>query len=153
MNSKEKIIDIAKKQNIMALATLDASGLPKVRPVNFAIGEDGSTLYFFTFKGMAKAEEIMANNNVNVAIYPNCNSMEELLNLQFFKGSGKAFLCDTPEEIQKGFALILQKAPFLKEHPAASDPSIALVFRIELENVTLTDNTAGIGYMEQVSYK
>ncbi|HVI41111.1 MAG TPA: hypothetical protein VM577_10650, partial [Anaerovoracaceae bacterium] len=79
--------------------------------------------------------------------------MEELLKLRSFKGSGKAYLCDSLEEIQKGFGLILQKAPFLKDHPAASDPSIALVFKIELENVTLSDNTVEMGYMEQVSYK
>lgn len=151
MNVKDKIREVAASHNLMCLATIDANGLPKARSVDFAMGQDESVLYFMTFKGTDKVEELKRNNNVYVVIDHDCNSIEELQNLKYFKATGKAYLCNTPDEAQKAFGLLLQKLPFLKDLPG--EASDLAVYRVELEKVTLIDNTVGFGHMEQVTYR
>lgn len=151
MNIKEKIKQVATSHNLMTLATVDADGLPKARSVDFAMGDDESMLYFITFKGTDKVEELKRNNNVYVVIDHDCNSMAELQNLKYFKATGKAYLCDTPDEIQKAFGLLMQKLPFLKDLPG--EPSDFIAFRVELEKVTVIDNAVSFGHNEQVAYR
>lgn len=151
MDVKDKVRAVAASHNIMSLATVDANGLPKARSVDFAMGQDESVLYFMTFKGSDKVKELNGNNNVYVVIDHDCTSMEELQNLKCFQASGKAYLCDTPDEIQNAFGLIFEKLPFLKDRPG--DASNFAVYRVELEKVILTDNTVGMGNVEQVTYR
>jgi general stress protein 26 len=151
MNVKDKIKEVIKNHNLMCVSTVDEKGMPKARSVDYAMGENESILYFITNKATDKVKEIKNNNNVFVVIDHDCDSMEELQQLRYIKATGKAYISETPEETQKAFKYILQKFPYLKDLPG--DPSDFVGVRVELDKVTLTDNTVQFGYMEDVSYR
>jgi len=150
MSIKEKILDIFKNHNLMSIATVDENGMPKVRSVDFAMGEDESVLYFITHKMTNKVKEIKANNNVYISIDHDCDSFTELAKLKYIKASGRAYIGETPEEINKAFGVILQKFPYLKDLPG--DPADFVGVRVELDTVYLTDNTVSFGYTEEIKY-
>lgn len=148
MTTKEKILEILQGHELMSIATVDEQGLPKVRSVDYAMGKDESVLYFITNKATNKVKEIAVNNNVYISIDHACPTMEELQQLKYLKGIGKAYLADTPKEAQKVFGAIMQKFPYLKNLPG--DPSDFLGYRVELDTVYLTDNTVSFGNTEEV---
>jgi general stress protein 26 len=151
MNSKEKIAEVVRKHNLMYVGTVDEKGMPKVRSVDYAMGEDESVLYFITNKSTDKVKEIRANNNVFIVIDHDCHSMEALSKLTYIKATAKAYVSESPEEVQKAFGLIIQKFPYLKDLPG--DPSDFVGVRVELEKVTLIDNGVHFGYTEEVIYR
>ena len=151
MQSKEKVRKVLTSHNLMYLSTVDEKGFPKCRSVDFAIGEDESVLYFMTHKMTNKVQQIRQNNNVFVVVDHDCPSMEELQQLVYIRSTGKAYIMDTPEEAQKAFGLIMQKFPYLKDLPG--DPGDFLVIKVELAQVTVSDNTVRFGYTEEVSYR
>ncbi|MBC2582180.1 pyridoxamine 5'-phosphate oxidase family protein [Clostridium sp. DJ247] len=151
MDIKEKILDVVKKHNLMYVGTVDEKGLPKVRSVDYVVGENESVLYFVTYNASDKVKEIKTNNNVFIVIDHDCNSIEELQELKYIRATGKAYISENPKEIQKAFELLLQKFPFMKDLPG--DPSSFVVIRVELHKVTLTDNTIHFAYTEEVSYR
>ncbi|WP_432666402.1 pyridoxamine 5'-phosphate oxidase family protein [Wukongibacter baidiensis] len=151
MTSKEKVLEVVKSHNLMSISTVDENGMPKARGVDYAMGEDESVLYFITHKMTNKVKEIKANNNVFVVIDHDCDSMEELGKLRYIKASGKAYISETPEQVQKAFGLIIQKFPYLKDLPG--EPSDFVGVRVELDKVMLTDNTVQFGYTEEISYR
>lgn len=150
MTTNERILEVVKSHELMSIATVDENGMPKVRSVDYAMGEDESVLYFITNKATNKVKEIQANNQVYISIDHACSSMEELQQLKYIKGSGKAYLADTPEKAQEVFGAIMQKFPYLKNLPG--DPSDFLGFKVELDTVYLTDNTISFGHTEEVKY-
>lgn len=151
MDTKDKIIDVLKNHNLLCLATIDENSMPKARSVDYAMDKDESVLYFVTNKCTDKVKEIEKNNNVYVVIDHDCSSMEELQNLRYIRATAKAYICDTPTEIQKIFGILLQKFPYLKDLPG--DPSNFIGIRVELEKVTLIDNTVHFGYTERITYR
>ncbi len=151
MNVNEKVLEVLKSHNLMNISTVDANGMPKSRGVDYAIGEDESVLYFITHKATNKVKEIQENNNVFIVIDHDCPSMEELQQLKYIKATAKAYIGDTPEKIQKAFGHILQKFPYLKDLPG--DPTDFVGVRVELETVSLTDNTVSFGHTESIKYR
>ena len=151
MEIKEKVRKVVEGHNLMAVGTVDENGLPKVRSVDYAMGADESVLYFITHKATDKVREIKANNNVFIVIDHDCDSMEDLQQLQYIKATGKAYLAETPEEVQKAFGLIIQKFPYLKDLPG--EPSDFVGVRVELAKVLVTDNTVQFGHTEDVVYR
>lgn len=151
MNTKEKVLDVVKKHNLLYVGTVDENGMPKVRSVDYAMGEDESVLYFITHKTTDKVKEMKKNNSIYIVIDHDCHSMEALQKLVYIKGNAKAYVSETPEEAQKAFQVILQKFPHLKDLPG--DPSDFVGVRVELETVKLTDNTVHFGYTEEVKYR
>ncbi|MBZ4688470.1 MAG: pyridoxamine 5-phosphate oxidase-related FMN-binding protein [Clostridiales bacterium] len=151
MEIKDKIKEVVENHNLMSVGTVDENGMPKVRSVDYAMGEDESTLYFITHKATDKVREINNNNNVYIVIDHDCDSMEELQKLKYIKATGKAYISKTPEEAQKAFGYILQKFPYLKDLPG--EPSDFVGVRVELEKVIVTDNTVHFGYTEEVTYR
>ncbi|MHB8171888.1 MAG: hypothetical protein ACYDG6_10155 [Thermincolia bacterium] len=80
-----------------------------------------------------------------------CDSMEELQQLTYIRAAAKAYISETPEEVQKAFGAILQKFPYLKDLPG--EPSDFVGVRVELGTVKLIDNTVGFGYTEEVNLR
>ncbi|SHJ75564.1 pyridoxamine 5'-phosphate oxidase family protein [Paramaledivibacter caminithermalis] len=151
MNAKDKIREVINNHKLMCICTVDENGMPKGRSVDYATGEDESILYFITNKETDKINEIKNNSNVFIVIDHDCDSMEELQQLRYIKATAKAYICESPEEVQKAFGYVMQKFPYLKDLPG--EPSDFVGIKVELEKVTLTDNTVHFGYMEDVLYR
>lgn len=148
---KEKIKKILESHDLMRLATLDEKGFPNVRSVDFANdAEDESKIYFTTFKGTNKVKEIENNNNVYIVVDKSANSIEELSQIKYLRGRGNAVAVTTPEEMQKVMGLLMTKYPFLKDLPG--DPSMMALYRIDLEEVDITDNSLGFGHKDTFKY-
>lgn len=150
MTAKEKVLEVLKNHNLMNISTVNEEGMPRARSVDYAMGEDESVLYFITQKTTDKVKEIKANNNVFIVVDHDCDSMEELSNLRYIKATGKAYIGETPEEAQRAFGLIIEKFPYLKDLPG--DPRDFVGIRVELDKVTLTDNTVHFGHTEELTY-
>lgn len=152
METREKARKVFDSYNLMRLATIDENGMPKVRSVDFAADkEDESIIYFMTFKIANKVKELHNNNNVHIVVDKEAYSMEELAQVLYVKGSGKAYQLQTPEEIQKGMGLLIGKYPYLKDMPG--DPSMMVLFRVELNKITVTDNSVNFGHTEEYDYR
>lgn len=151
MTINEKIKYILSEHELLTLGTLDEIGFPDVRSVDFAVdNEDESKIYFTTFKGTKKVKEIELNNQVYVVVDKAANSIEELAQIKYLRAKGKAYVVNEPEEAQKAMGLLIQKYPFLSELPG--DPSMMSIYRIELSEVAVTDNSLGFGHVDHFNY-
>lgn len=148
---RDKIKSILECHELLRLATLDENGFPNVRSVDYANDlEDESKIYFTTYKGAKKVKEIANNNKVYVVVDKSANTIEELANIQYLRGTGIATKLDSPEEMQHAMGLLLTKYPFLKDLPG--DPSVMSLFRIDLKEVRVTDNSLGFGHVDTFNY-
>lgn len=148
---RNKIKNILESHELLRLATLDENGFPNVRSIDFANdSEDESKIYFTTFKGTKKIKEISKNNNVYVVVDKSANSIEELSQIKYLRGTGIASEVETPEEIQKAMGILMKKYSFLKDLPG--DPSMMSLFRIDLKEVKVTDNSLGFGHVDIHNY-
>ena len=150
MSVQDKVKEIVAAHNLVHIATTDSDGLPHVRGVDFAVSESENILYFVTRKDSRKAQHITGNGNVAVAIDHDCPTWEDLQALKYLKGSATATVVADPEEMQKGFGLLMQKFPFIKDLPG--DPSDFVVVRLELKEILVTDNTVSFGHTETIAY-
>jgi hypothetical protein len=66
------------------------------------------------------------------------------------KGTGVATLIEDPQKMQKAFALLMKKFPFLKDLPG--DPSDFVGVEVELKEILVTNNTIEFGQTEKVTY-
>jgi general stress protein 26 len=150
MDVKGKIKEVIKNHNVVHLATVDPSGKPSVRGVDYAGSEKENVLYFMTHKMSKKVAQIKNNPNIAVAIDHDCKSMEELQRIVFLKGTGTATIVQDQVEAQKAGGLMMTKFPFLKELPY--NPADMVVIKIELKEILLTDHTVSFGNTETVTY-
>lgn len=150
METKETIREVIQSHNLVSLATVDTDGLPCVRSVDFAPGEEENVLYVITHKASRKVQQIRDNGRIAFSIDHDCPTWKDLQNLKYVKGSGTAVIIEDPAEMQKAFGLLLQKFPFLKDLPG--DPADFVGIRLELKTVLVTDNTIGFGHTETVEF-
>jgi len=148
---RNKIKRILESHELLRLATVDENGFPNVRSVDFANDiEHESKIYFTTFNGTNKVKEIANNNKVYIVVDKSANTIEELAQIQYIRGTGIATKVDSPEEMQLAMGLLMNKYPFLKDLPG--DPSMMSLFRIDLKEVNVTDNSLGFGHVDTFNY-
>lgn len=148
---KTIIKEIFNTHELLRLGTIDKDGLPNVRSVDFANDpEDESVIYFTTFKNTSKVKEIAENNNVYIVVDKEAMTINELANIKYIRGKGKASIVETPEEMQKAMGLLVTKYPFLPELPG--DPTMMSIYRINMTEINVTDNTKGFGHVDTVKY-
>ena len=150
MSEKETVQEVVRKHKLLRIATIDSSGLPCVRSVDYAMGDSENVLYFITQKDSRKVQQIKDNGNIAFAIDHDCPTWDELQKLKYIKGAGTAALVEDPQEMEKAFGLLMQKFPFLKDLPG--DPSDFVGIKVELKEVFVTDNTIQFGHTETVTY-
>ena len=150
MSAKETIKEVVNGHNLLRIATLDSGGMPCVRSVDYAVGDNENTLYFMTHKDSRKAQQIGNNGNVAFAIDHDCPTWDDLLKLKYIKGTGTATLIEDPQEMQKAAGLLMQKFPFLKDLPG--DPSDFVGVKVQLKEILVTDNTIEFGHTETLSF-
>jgi len=150
MEAKGTFREVIQSHNLLSLATVDSDGLPCVRSIDFAAGEEENVLYAITRKDSRKVRQIRGNGRVAFSIDHDCPTWNDLQNLKYVKGSGTAAIIEDPAEMQKAFGLLLQKFPFLKDLPG--DPADFVGLRLELKTVLVTDNTIGFGHTETIEY-
>lgn len=144
-------MSILGSHELLRLGTLDMEGFPNVRSVDFAHDpEDESKIYFTTFNATNKVKEIEKDNRVYIVVDDSAHSIEELAQIKYIRGHGQAFVVNQAEEMQKAMGLLLTKYPFLKD--LRGDPSQMSVYRVELKEVKITDNSLGFGHVDVISY-
>ncbi len=149
MSAKDTMMDVIKSHNLMHFATLDPNGLPSLRGVDYAVGEDENILYFITQKNSRKVGHILKNRNIALSIDHDCPTMVDLGKLKYIKASGLAYVIDSSEEAKNAFNLLQKKFPFFKELPG--DPSDFLCIKVELKNILVTDNTMKFGHTKELT--
>ena len=150
MSAKETIKEVVEGHNLIHIATLDSDGIPCVRGVDYAVGDQENILYFVTRKDSRKVQQITNNGNVAVAIDHDCPGWDDLQKLKYIKGTGTATLIEDPGEMQKAFGLLVQKFPFFENLPG--EPSDFVGIKVELKEVLVTDNTISFAHTEEVTY-
>jgi len=150
MSAKETMKEVVNGHNLVHIATVDSDGVPYVRGVDYAVGENENVLFFITRKDSRKVQQISNNGNVAVAIDHDCPQWEDLQKLKYLKGTGSATLIEDPEEMQKAFGLLMEKFPFLKDLPG--DPTDFVGIKVELMEIFVTDNTIAFGHTETITY-
>lgn len=149
---REKIKNILEVHNLMRIGTLDQNGMPNVRSVDYVNDPiDESKIYFTTFTQSQKVEEIENNNRVYVVVDNDANTIEELAKIKYLRGFGYASKVVEPLEMKNAMELLIKKYPFLTQLPG--DPSMMTCFRIDLEDVNITDNSVDFGHVDNYKYK
>lgn len=151
MSAKQTMTDVLKTHNLMHIATIDTSGMPSVRGVDFALGGKENILYFMTRKDSRKVAHLSGNSTVAIAVDHDCPTFEDLTALKYIKATGTAAVIDTPEEMQQAMGLLMDKFPFLSDLPG--DPEDFVGIRVTLEDVIVSDNTIAFGHTEEISFK
>lgn len=148
---KNKIKDILEAHELLRMATLDSEGFPNVRSVDYAIDpENERYIYFTTFNNTNKVKELEKNNKVYLVVDKAASSIEALAQVKYIRATGKALKVEKPEEAQQAMGFIFNKYPFLKDLPG--DPSMMSIYKIELDEVKVTDNTLGFGHVDIYKY-
>ena len=150
MSEQETVKEVVDGHNLLRIATIDMSGLPCVRSVDYAVGDSENVLYFITQKNSRKVQQIKENNNIAFAIDHDCPSWEDLQKLKYIKGTGTAAVVEDPQEMEKAFGLLMQKFPFLKDLPG--DPSDFVGVKVQFKEVFVTDNTIEFGHTKTLTY-
>lgn len=150
MSVKETFEQVVDGHNLLHIATLDSNGIPCVRGVDYAAGDEKHLLYFVTRKDSRKVDQITNNGNVAIAVDHDCPEWDDLQNLKYFKGTGMATIVTDPEEMQQAFGLLIQKFPFIENLPG--DPSDFVAVKVELKEVFVTDNTISFAHTEKVTF-
>jgi uncharacterized protein YhbP (UPF0306 family) len=148
---KDKMMKVFDNHELLRLGTLDLEGYPNVRSVDFVYDPETPTnLYFTTFKQTNKVAEIAKDNKVYIVVDKPADSIEELSQIKYIRGKGQAFEVASMEEMQKAMGLLMTKYPFLKDLPG--DPSMMSVYRVELSEVKITDNSLGFGHVDTLTF-
>lgn len=150
MSAKETMGQVINSHNLIHIATVDADGVPSVRGVDYAAGDKENILYFITQKNSRKISHLEKNSQIGFAIDHDCPAWEDLNQIKYIKGTGRATVINDPGEMQKAMGLLMKKFPFLAELPG--DPSDFAGIRIELTHVLVSDNTIHFGHTEEVSF-
>lgn len=148
---KNIIKEIFNTYELLRLGTIDKDGLPNVRSVDFAMDSDNeSVLYFTTFNNTNKVNEIEMNNNVYIVVDKEASTIQDLAVIKYIRGKGNAYKLTEAKEIGRAMELLVSKYPFLPELPG--EPSMMSVYKIQLSEVSLTDNAKGFGHVDTVKY-
>lgn len=148
---KAKMKMIFESHPLLRLGTLDQDGFLDIRSVDFANDpEDVTKLYFSTFINTNKVKQIEADNRVYIVVDKAADTIEELVKVQYVRGTGVASVVENEDEMQKGMGLLMSKYPFMKELPG--DPSQMKMYRIDLKEVHIIDNTQGFGHTDTLSF-
>ena len=150
MSARTTMNEVIRSHNVVHLATIDASGDPCVRVVDYAVGEEENVLYFITHKASRKVSQISTNPRVGFAIDRDAPSMEELAASKYIKGTATAAVINDSDEMKKAMGLLLAKFPFLADMPG--DPSDFVCVCLTLRKVLVTDNTVSFDYTEEVNF-
>ena len=150
MSAKETMLEVIQSHNLVHIATIDSNGLPCLRGVDYAEGEQENILYFVTRTDSRKVSHLAQNSNIAFAIDHDCSAWEDLAKLKYIKGTGTATVIKDPEEMQKAFGLLIQKFPFVAELPG--EPSDFVGVKVELKHVLVTDNTIDFGNTEEIKF-
>ncbi|MCH4888418.1 pyridoxamine 5'-phosphate oxidase family protein [Acidaminobacter sp. JC074] len=148
---KEKLRKVYDNHELLRLGTMDLEGFVNVRSVDFTYDpENLSHIYFTTFKATNKVKELSQDNRVYIVIDKSADSIEALSQIKYVRGLGKAYEINEPEQARKAMGLLLTKYPFLTDLPG--DPSMMGLYRIELEQVKITDNSLGFGHVDIMDF-
>jgi nitroimidazol reductase NimA-like FMN-containing flavoprotein (pyridoxamine 5'-phosphate oxidase superfamily) len=150
MSAKQTMVEVIGSHNLAHIATIDSDGMPCVRGVDYAAGDEENILYFVTQKDSRKIGQLAVSSNIAFAIDHDCPAWEDLAKAKYIKGTGTATLVKDPVEIQTAFGLLMKKFPFLSKLPG--DPSNFAVVKVELKKVLVSDNTISFGHTEEVNF-
>jgi general stress protein 26 len=150
MSAQETMKQIVDTHNLLHLATIDSKGLPCLRGVDYAAGDEMNILYFMTRKDSRKVADILGNPQLAVTIDKDCPSWEDLAQLKYFKATGIAAIIEDPQEMEKAMGLLIQKFPFFANLPG--NPADFVGIRITLGNVLVTDNTIEFGHIAELNF-
>lgn len=150
MTVKEKIYEVIKTNTLMHVATIDEDGNPNVRGVDYIDGDQENEIFFITNKFTHKIEEIKINNKVAVSIDKDCTDFKELKELKYLKALGIAEIIEDQDTIEEVFTKLAHKYPYMKNLPIEPDEFVAI--RIVLKEISLIDNSLGIGHMEGITF-
>lgn len=143
-------MEVLTDHNLMHIATIDEEGNPKVRGVDFAVGNKENELYFVTRKDSNKVKHITNNNRVSIAIDHDCPSINDLNNLRYIKATGRAELIDTEDEANLAMGTLIKKLPFLADIPGDSQDMTCI--KVVMDQIILVDNTVAFGHEDICTY-
>lgn len=115
---------------VLSFATVDASGAPQIRCIS-AIHYEPESLYFFTARGKAFCDELMADGRVQILAYTRFKEM--------IRVSGRAVV---EEEQDKKIQTIFEEQPYLANVYPGETRRIGIIF--ELRDFTIEYFNLGV---------
>lgn len=121
-----------KRCGVLSFATVDKSGAPQIRCIS-AIHYDTDRLYFFTARGKAFCDELLADGRVQILAYTRFKEMIRL--------SGRAIMAAETEQAEK-IDTIFREQPYLANVYPDKTRDIGVIF--ELKSFTVEYFNLGV---------
>lgn len=141
---KKQIVDYLSSHNIMTLATVTSDGSPLTRTLEYA--SDSATVYFATFNGSRKVQNIRQNPRV---AYTVDEDYKDWMTIQGVKIEGIATILSDPAAAGQAAQAYIAKFPFVANFP----PNPDLIF-VKVDPVTgyYLDYTKGFTHTDVVKF-
>ena len=141
---KLKISNYLQNHQKMTLATVNPQGNPVAHTVEYV--PDGAAVYFATKKDTRKAQNTIQNGNV---AYTVDEDYEDWMKIQGIQMEGTACVVTGEDEVNRVFALYLERFPFVADFP----PNPDLIFiKVEPCVAYFLDYEKGFTHRDRVTY-
>lgn len=142
---RQVISDYLKAHRKMTLATVTLDGRPIAHTVEY-VSNDGPIMFFATKKTTRKAQNIMKNSNVSLAVD---EDYDDWMKIQGVQVEGRATILSDEKDIKYALDLFLKKFPFVAEF--TPDPDMVFV-KVEPVAGFFLDNTKGFAHRDEVKF-
>ncbi len=142
---RKSISDYLRTHRKMTIATVTLDGRPLAHTVEYAC-DDGPVLYFATKKTTRKAQNIMKNGNVSLAVD---EDYDDWMKIQGVQIEGLATILSEEKDIKYARDLFLKKFPFVAEF--TPDPDMCFV-KVEPIAGFFLDTTQGFAHRDEVKF-
>lgn len=141
---REAISNYLRTHRKMTLATVTLDGRPLAHTVEFV--SDGLVIYFATKKTTRKAQNVMKNSSVSLAVD---EDYDDWMKIQGVQLEGRATILSEEKDIKYAMDLFLKKFPFVSEFEP--DPDMVFV-KIEPVAGFFLDNTKGFAHRDEIKF-
>lgn len=142
--ANQTLVEILKQGRRAYVATNGNDGTPNLRGMSFAIDEDKldeNYIYFLTYPGMPKLEEIEKNGKGSILIETGLET-GDMSQIKYVRLYGKLGIAETPEQNQLAKDVVTKKEPSI----AQMDNFENMVgIRFSAEKVVIYDLSQGMG--------
>jgi|SRR5262249_50390160 len=139
---RDLVIGLLDEHRILTVATNRPDGWPQATVVSYC--NDGLVIYFFTDRDSQKAQNIVQDRRVSIAI---AKDYHRPLDIKGLSLAGEAVIVDDKTEVDHAYALLLARYPEYRVLPKPNRKEIAMV-RVMPQLVSVVDYAKGYGHAD-----
>lgn len=140
---RQEVVDYMDRAALASLATVRGDGTPVIRTIGaFAVGNDGTSIYFATQPEAEKTRHISGNSKVSFFFQHEGQQLPAFRNAEVL---GTAARITDGADLGRVAGLISARSPYIKEQIAKSGIGFFAFYEVRAAEVKFLDYSKGIG--------